>query len=334
VAKKILIVAPSWIGDTLLAQPLFARLHEQSAAIDVLAPTWSAPLLQRMPQVRRVITSPFKHGDFAFAARRALGKQLAAEHYDTAYVLPNSWKSALVPFFADIPQRIGYHGEARYLLLNQRHQLDAVALPQLAQRYARLADPIGTSGLPPLPATQLLSSAEQQQAARQALGLPMNTSPVIFCPGAEYGPAKRWPVHHFAALAKRLGSSSDPIWILGSDSDRSIGTQIVQQAEGCARNLCGLTTLEQAIDLIATARLVVSNDSGLMHVAAALNRPLLALYGSSSPIYTPPLSSRAKIATLNVECSPCFQRECPLGHFKCMEQLTPDHVAAELRMIT
>ncbi|MFY9327252.1 MAG: lipopolysaccharide heptosyltransferase II [Georgfuchsia sp.] len=329
----ILVVAPSWIGDTILAQPLFARLHERGAFIDVLAPAWSAPLLQRMPQIRRVIESPFRHGDFAFSARRALGRQLAAEHYDAAYVLPNSWKSALVPFFAGIPERIGYQGEARYLLLNRRHQLDETALPQLAQRYARLADPVGSPGLPPLPPPHLESSAEQQRATRAALGLSQDSTPVIFCPGAEYGPAKRWPPPHFAALAQRLGSKADPVWVLGSAADKGIGDGIVERAGACAINLCGRTTLEQAIDLLAVARLVVSNDSGLMHVAAALDRPLLALYGSSSPVYTPPLSAQAKIVTLNVECSPCFQRQCPLGHFKCMEGMAPDFVLNQSRTL-
>lgn len=330
---KTLVVAPSWIGDTILAQPLLARLHEHGAVIDVLAPAWSAPLLRRMPQVANVIVSPFKHGDFAFNARRRLGRTLAKARYQRAYVLPNSWKSALVPFFAGIPERIGYHGEARYVLLNRRHRLDETGLPQLAQRYARLADPVGTGDLPRVPAVHLTSTISQQRAARAALDLPADGGPIIFCPGAEYGPAKRWPAHHFAALARELGGTRDPVWLLGSAADFAIGEEIAQQASGHALNLCGRTSLEQAIDLIATARLVVSNDSGLMHVAAALDRRLLALYGSSSPAYTPPLSSRAKIATLNVECSPCFQRVCPLGHFKCMENMSPEYIAAQLRAL-
>lgn len=329
---KILVVAPSWIGDTILAQPLLMRLRKRGDTIDVLAPPWSAPLLQRMPEVNRIIESPFRHGDFAFAARRALGRELSTTRYEEAIVMPNSWKSALVPFFAGIPKRTGYHGEARFLLLNNRHRLDENSLPQLAQRYSRLADAAGTMAMPPVPAPHLSSSEQQQQAARTALILPPATTPVIFCPGAEYGPAKRWPIHHFADLAQRLGTPSEPVWLLGSAGDVEIGTEIVRRSKGCALNLCGRTSLEQAIDLIATARLVVSNDSGLMHIAAALERPLLALYGSSSPVYTPPLSAHAKIVSLNVECSPCFQRQCPLGHFKCLEGMTPDFVLTQLRM--
>jgi heptosyltransferase-2 len=328
---KILVVAPSWIGDTLLAQPLLMRLAQRGAVIDVLAPGWSAPLFERMAEVRRVIASPFGHGDFAFSARRVLGKSLTTEGYDEAVVLPNSWKSALVPFFAGIPTRTGYKGEARYGLLNNRHLLDKAALPQLAQRYAALAQPRGEALQLPLPQPRLRSTPEQQVAARRELGLPETAKPVIFCPGAEYGPAKRWPSRHFAELARRLASAQSPVWLLGSAKDAATGNDIVGLAAvDHVVNLCGKTRLDQAIDLLASARWVVSNDSGLMHVAAALNRPLVALYGSSSPGYTPPLSSHAKILSLKLECSPCFKRECPLGHLHCLEHLTPDQVLAAM----
>jgi heptosyltransferase II len=318
---RVLVVAPSWIGDTIMMQPLLMRLKAQrpDAAIDVLAPGWSAPLLRRMPEVAAAIENPFTHGEFDWAGRRALGRRLAAERYDAAYVLPNSWKSALVPFFAGIPRRIGFRGEARYGLLNERPPLDEAALPRLVDRYCLLAGPL--EGATPLP--HLTSTTEQQRAARTALGLPPDVVPVVFCPGAEYGPAKRWPARHYAALARML---EGPVWIVGSAKDREVGEEIARLAGGAAVNLCGRTDLEQAIDLIAGARQVVSNDSGLMHVAAALDRPLVALYGSSSPGYTPPLSPRAKILSLNLECSPCFKRECPLGHLRCLEDLSPERV--------
>jgi heptosyltransferase-2 len=324
---KVLVVAPSWIGDTILSQPLFARLHEQHSnlALDVLAAPWSAPLLARMPEVQRVIDSPFVHGRLDLAARWAVGRQLAREAYDQAIVLPNSWKSALPVFFAGIGRRTGFTGEARLGLLNDRRRLDETALPLLAERYALLAEPADAPARRPLASPRLTSSPAQQQAARAGLALPPDAAPVVFCPGAEYGPAKRWPARHFAALATMLPG---PVWLIGSAKDAAVGTEIERLAAGRALNLCGRTTLEQAIDLIAGARCVVSNDSGLMHVAAALDRPLAALFGSSSPRYTPPMSAQARIISLGLECSPCFKRECPLGHLRCLNDLSPEQVAA------
>ncbi|MCK9285157.1 MAG: lipopolysaccharide heptosyltransferase II [Rhodocyclaceae bacterium] len=329
---KILVVAPSWIGDTLMAQSLLMLLAQRGAQIDVLAPEWTAPLLTRMPEVRRVVSSPFRHGDFALCARRRLGRMLSAEGYAEAVVLPNSWKSALVPFFAGIPLRTGYSGEARVGLINNRHRLDKAALPKLVARYAQLSQPRCAAPLAHWPQPRLISTAAQQAACRSALGLAADAQPYVLCPGAEYGPAKRWPARHFAALARQLAVEGAPVWIVGSAKDATLGAEIAALSGGAALNLCGRSSLDNAIDLIAGARAVVSNDSGLMHVAAALDRPLAALYGSSSPGYTPPLSAHAKIVSLNLACSPCFMRECPLGHLNCLEQLTPARVRATLEI--
>ncbi|GAB1392626.1 lipopolysaccharide heptosyltransferase II [Rhodocyclaceae bacterium] len=323
IKQKILVVAPSWIGDTIMMQPLLMRLHQQhpDAAIHVLAPAWSAPLLARIPEVTATLENPFAHGAFDWTGRKALGRRLASADFSQAYVLPNSWKSALVPFFANIPERIGYTGEARFVLLNRRHPKSM--LPRLVDRYAALAGNFDD----PTPNPRLTATPDQQQAVRAALGLPVDIAPIIFCPGAEYGPAKRWPIHHFAALAKQV---KVPVWIVGSAKDAPVGEAIAQQSDGAALNLCGKTNLEQAIDLIASAKAVVTNDSGLMHVAAALDRPLVALYGSSSPGYTPPLSPHATILSLGLECSPCFKRECPLQHLHCLENIPPEQVLAAL----
>lgn len=322
---KLLVVAPSWIGDTLIAQPLLSliKAHQPDARIEVLAADWCAPLLARMAEVDAVISNPFGHGEFRLGARYSLGRRLASADFDVAYVLPNSWKSALIPWFARIPRRIGYVGEARYGLLNDHRRLDKAVLPLQVQRYAALAGPLPAE----LPRPHLTSSMQQQQSVRDALGLMGETLPVVFCPGAEYGPAKRWPAKHFAALARLVASRANPVWIVGSTKDSLIGNEIEALADGSAINLCGRSTLEQAIDLIASARCVISNDSGLMHVAAAFDRPLVALYGSSSPAYTPPLSPRAKIIAPELACSPCFKRECPLGHFDCLNMLSPQRVA-------
>jgi heptosyltransferase-2 len=319
-----------------MMQPLLMRLRERQpdAEIHVLAPAWSAPLLARMPEVAGNIGNPFAHGEFDWAGRRALGSRIATADFQQAYVLPNSWKSALIPFFAGIPKRTGYSGEARFILLNDRHHLDEAAMPRLVDRYTALAGPLDG----PVPNPRLTSTSEQQRAARAALDLPLDVAPIIFCPGAEYGPAKRWPAERYAELALEVSRGgmecpawgTAPVWSIGSAKDALVGAEIERLSEGAALNLCGRTNLEQAIDLIAGARAVVSNDSGLMHVAAALDRPLVALYGSSSPTYTPPLSPHATIISLNLECSPCFKRECPLGHLNCLNQLHPEYVLAAL----
>ncbi len=330
--RKALVVAPSWIGDTLLAQPLFTRLHARHPGLilDAFAPAWAAPVLARMDEIRRVIPNPFAHGEFNLAGRWRLGRQLAAENYDAALILPNSWKSALLPVFAGIGTRIGFKGEARYALINRIRHFDPAHLPQLAQRYALLAEAPDTAAPAPLTAAHLKTSADAVAVTLAKFTLEASPAPIVFCPGAEYGPAKRWPARHFADLARRLAATDFRVWITGSARDAPVGAEIEQLSGGLARNLCGLTTLDEVIDLMSCARLVVSNDSGLMHVAAALGRPLVALYGSSSPVYTPPLSSHARLLSLNLECSPCFARECPLGHTDCLNHLMPERVLGEI----
>jgi heptosyltransferase-2 len=329
---RILVVAPSWIGDALLAQPLLRRLHERlgRVSIDALAPAWCGPLLARMPEIDQVIESPFGHGELKLRARWKLGRALAARRYDQAIVLPNSFKAALIPFFADIPLRAGYVGELRYGLLNLAHKLDAAKLPLMAERYAALADEPGAELARPLPQVRLEVDPVNTARASARLGLDRSRPVAAFCPGAEYGPAKRWPARHFAALARELSRRGYAVWLIGSEKDAELGEEIRTQAGGASQNLCGKTDLATAVDLMSCAALVVSNDSGLMHVAAALGKPLIALYGSSSPEHTPPLSADARILRVDIECSPCFKRECPLGHFRCMNELLPERVLAEV----
>ena len=328
---KILVVGPSWIGDTLLAQPLFRLLHNthDDAAVDVLSPQWTLPLLARMPEVRRSILNPFGHGELRLGARRALGIQLRDESYDRAIVLPNTLKSALVPYFAGIPLRTGFRGELRWGLLNDVRRLDEHATPRLAQRYAALAGPPGAAPMP-LPEVRLRVDESIRRATLARLGLEAAPRAAALCPGAEYGPAKRWPVTHFAELAKSLAAKGYAVWLVGSAKDRELGEAIVELSGNGCRNLCGKTSLDEAVDVLASSEVVVSNDSGLMHVAAALGKRLVALYGSSTPDYTPPLSGNATTLWLGLSCSPCFRRECPLGHFNCMMQLTPERVCSAI----
>ena len=334
---KALIVAPSWIGDTIMAQPLFARLHARHPGLqlDALAPRWVAPVLLRMREISEVVDSPFGHGQLSLKPRWRLARQLTARHYDAVYVLPNSLKSALIPFLAGIPQRIGFTGESRFGLINIRHTLDKIALPLMVERFAQLAEIPGAALAKPVFYPKIRSTAADQQKTLDELGLERPARIVAFCPGAEYGPAKRWPAAHFAALAKKLGERGCAIWLFGSPKDHAVAEEIAQLAPGLCRNLCGTTSLGQAVDLLAMSELVVCNDSGLMHVAAALDRPLVTLYGSSSPGFTPPLSDQADILSLKLDCSPCFKRECPLGHLDCLNKLSPEQVlAASLKRIT
>jgi heptosyltransferase II len=332
---KILVVAPSWIGDTLLAQPLFARLRKKlpGAVIDALAPAWTAPVLRRMPEIDEIIESDFVHGDLRLADRWHVGRGLRARGYDEAIVLPNTFKSALVPFFAGIPLRAGFVGELRHGLLNLVHRLDEKRVPLMAERYARLAEKPGEPDVRPLPETRLRVDEANLVANLRRLALSRAKPVAAFCPGAEYGPAKRWPARHFAALAKELTARGYAVWLFGSENDGPIGDEIVRLAEGAAVNICGKTDLAGAIDLLSLAGVVVSNDSGLMHVAAAVGRPVVALYGSSSPEHTPPLSLKARVVRTGIECSPCFARECPLGHFKCMNELLPERVMQEIAAV-
>jgi heptosyltransferase-2 len=328
---RVLLIAPSWVGDAILSEPLVASLRRAGVAhpIDVIAPPWCAPVYARMRGVGRIMETPTGHGEFAWSARRRFGASLRGERYTHAYVLPNTWKSALIPYFARIPRRIGYVGEARYGLLTDARKLARKAQPRLVGRYAALASPRGTVLADASPAPRLVANADNLRAAMQALGLTRARPVAILCPGAEFGPAKRWPVEYFAALAQRLARDGYAVWLLGSPNDRDVAAAVLAARPEPVMeivDLTGRTDLGTAIDLMSTASLVVSNDSGLMHAAAAVDAPLVALFGSSSPAYTPPLSARARIAKIDIACSPCFKRECPLGHFRCMRDLTPDMV--------
>lgn len=324
--QKILVVAPSWVGDCMLMQPMLQRLAQRhpGVRIDVLAPPWTEKLLRLMPEVGEIIPNPFPHGALQLGARRALGKQLRAAQYDQAIVLPNSLKSALVPFFASIPLRTGFVGESRYLLLNDARKLDKQVLPLMVERFAALAEPAKAPLPRPLPNPKLTVTPAQIQHSLEKLGLSVDAPVAIFCPGAEYGPAKRWPADYYAALGQQLHAQGYRIWLLGSPKDKEVSDTISALSHGVCHNLCGQTDLTDAVALLSCATLVVSNDSGLMHIAAAQDKPMIAIFGSSSPQFTPPLSGKAHVVQLELPCSPCFKRECPLGHFNCMMQLTPE----------
>ncbi len=316
----------------VMAQALFKLRQSRfpDEHIDVLAPGWSLPIIRRMPEVRSSIASETAHGEVGIGKRYELGKQLRQMSYDRAIILPRSLKASLIPWFARIPKRVGFRGESRYGLINDMRPFDRQVLNQTVKRFVALGlerDEV----LPDIPLPALAVNPDNQQQKIRELNLDISKPVVAMMPGAEYGPAKCWPHAHFAALARELEDLGFSVWILGSDKDSPAGEAIA--AASAAVNLCGQTSLEDVVDLLALTRHAVSNDSGLMHIAAAVGTHVHALYGSSSPDFTPPLTRKRHIHSLNLECSPCFARECPLGHLNCLHELTPDRVLGAIELV-
>jgi heptosyltransferase-2 len=330
---KVLVIGPSWVGDMILAQSLFKllKLERPQCEIDVAAPSWTLPLLERMPEVRRGIALPFRHGKLDLFARIRIGRELRKDGYTQAILLTNSLKSAIVPFCAAIPRRTGFLGEMRYGLLNDIRPLDKQKLPRTVDRFAALALAREENIPAQLPQPMLSASRAGALATLAKLGHAVPQVPVLaLCPGAEYGPAKRWPAAYYAEVATRALAQGWEVWLFGSQKDIPVTGEINALTQQRCLDLGGRTALGEVVDLMSLVTAVASNDSGLMHVAAALDKPMAAIYGSSDPHHTPPMSANAKVLYLGLSCSPCFQRECPLGHLNCLKQLTPAQVLQSL----
>ncbi len=312
----------------VMAQTLFKHLKQRypHAVIDVLAPSWTGPLLSCMPEIRKHIPLPIQHKELKLKKRHDIAKSLRQEHYDWAILLRNSLKSALIPFMAKIPKRTSWLGEWRFGLLNDWRRLDKNQYPLMIERFMALAYPAKAAIEKPLPRPRLVIKAKAVNETQQTFGLSTEKPILALCPGAEYGPAKRWPAEHFAELATLKLAEDWQVWLFGSEKDKLITQAINQQCQQACVDLAGRTDLLQAIHLLSLASSVVANDSGLMHIAAALGRKLVVLYGSSSPKFTPPLSDTVEIVSLNLSCSPCFKRHCPLGHTHCLKHMTVERV--------
>jgi len=334
--ERILVIGPAWVGDMILAQSLFKALkrRDPQAHLAVAAPAFTHPLLGLMPEVDEALTLPFAHGEARLVDRWRFGRALKGKGFGRGIVLPGSFKAALPLRAAGIGRRIGYRGEGRSVLLSDARPDDR-RHRRTVDRFVALADdPDEPPAAVEPPRLRLPQGATA--AAREALGLGASDRPLLaLCPGAEYGPAKRWPARHFAVVARHWLAVGGQVQLFGGAGDRP-AAEALMAALGqnpAVENLVGRTTLAQAAALLAGAQAVVANDSGLMHLAAALGRPLIALYGPSDPALTPPLAADAQVLALDLDCRPCHARRCPLVHHKCLEELSPRVVSERLAPI-
>ena len=326
-AVKILVLGPAWVGDMVMAQSLFKTLkaNRPNCTIDVAAPAWTLPLLERMPEVSGKIALPFKHGEFAFWQRIKFGKSLKNQGYTQSIILTNSLKSALLPWSACIKKRTSFLGEMRYGLVNDIRPLDKTKLKKTVERFLTLGLANGEALPAQIPNPMLVADSAAAMTVLSKLNLPFNaqSKTLGLCPGAEYGEAKRWPAEYYAEVANFALNKGWQVMLFGSDKDVPVTKQINQITQNRCIDLGGKTKLGEAIDIMSLCETVISNDSGLMHVAAALNKKLIAIFGSSDPYHTPPMHPDAIVEYLALDCSPCFKRECPLGHLNCLRQITP-----------
>jgi heptosyltransferase-2 len=336
-SNRILVIGPAWIGDMVMAQTLFKYLKSTTPTviIDVLAPKWTLPLVERMPEVNDGIVLPLGHGELNLTLRLKIAKSLRSKEYQQAIVLPGSFKSALIPWWARIPLRTGWLGEWRIGLLNDYRHLDKEALPLMIQRFMALGHPKNGQ----LPSSlqefypQLILDATLREQTLSKFNIANDRPILALCPGAEYGPAKRWPSEYFAQVALKKIQEGWQVLIFGSAKEVELAEMIKQDIDQDCHNLCGKTSLLEAMELLAVAKVTISNDSGLMHIAAAVGSPLIVIYGSSSPRFTPPLAENIAIVSQELPCSPCFKRNCPLEHFNCMRQLTPTKILSHMNSL-
>ena len=320
-AGKVLVVAPAWVGDMVMAHALVPGLVRRGAVIEFVSPPTTGDLARRMPGVAAVHDLNVGHGEVGLGERVRVARRLRGREFDWAIVLPNSFKSALVPYLAGIPRRTGFTGEARLGLVNDRRKLLVRDLPRQVDRFAALADVT-----PEEP--RIDADPANRAALLHRFGLHPDSNLVALCPGAEYGPSKRWPRQRFAELARRLATAGAAVCVMGSTRDAELGEAVAKRSP--AHDLTGKTGLLDAVDMLSACCAAVTNDSGLMHIAAALGVPVVAIYGSTTPAFTPPLSTRAVTIGQDLPCRPCFRRECPLGHRACLNNTSVERVMGEV----
>ena len=326
----------------VLSQSLYKVLSGWGNEVHVIAPAWSREVIERMPEVAMSFESPARHGELKLSERTKLAHALRNNHYSRAIVLPRSLKAAYIPWAARIPVRTGYRGEYRYGLINDMRPLDKKSLVRIVDRYVNLAPPVNGVGSKmgnksrdgrhddslafPAPAPSLTIDAKNIKRLVEENNLDMDKPIIAMMPGAAFGRSKQWPPKYFADVAKNHIRDGAQIWIFGSRNDFVTGEDIAREAGDGVVNLCGQTELVDTVDLLSLADKAVSNDSGLMHIAAAVGCPVVAMYGATSVDYTPPMIKASQSLHNKLPCSPCWKKTCRYGHYRCLTEIKPDKV--------
>lgn len=323
---NLLVIGPSWLGDMIMAQALFKVIkNKYTCNIDVLAPKWSLPIVKRMPEINTCIELPLTHGDWKVSTRYNIAKKLREKNYQQAIVLPNSWKSALIPFLAKIPKRTGYVGEFRYGLLNDVRKLKKNYSQKMVELYVALGYSAHES-VSTYPIPSLIQSSDNLQRLVNQYQLNFDKPIIALCPGAEFGPAKCWPTEYYAELAKLCIQSGFQVWLFGSIKEKHEGLIIQEKTSNQCINFIGQTMLEDVVDLFSKVTMVVCNDSGLMHLASAAGTSLIAIYGATDFKFTPPLTPNAQMVSRNLHCQPCHKRMCQYKHYECLKSITANEI--------
>ena len=322
--QKLLIIPQNWLGDIVMSQTLLKKIKSNNpkTSIDILVNSSLKNLVERMPEINKVIILDCNHRELGLFKRLRLAKEIKKSSYDRSIVLSRSLKSSLIPYFAKIPIRTGELGELRYLLINDLKEFSKESRRKTASRYISMYsdnnEELSENYYPSLD-----SNSENIKNLSEKYDLKKDEKVIIFAPGAAFGPSKMWPVNKFRELGKKLNNDFK-ILILGSNNEKSIGNDIVTNKNMV--NLCGKTSIADAVDLMHISKFCVSNDSGLMHLAAATNTKSISIYGSTSPDFTPPLTKNKDIHYKGMSCSPCFEKKCKYGHYNCLVDIHSDDV--------
>jgi len=328
--RKIIIRSTNWVGDAVLTTPAVRAIRENfpEARIALLAKPWVAPVFHNNPHLDKILVYESEGRHRGWLGKARLVRELRRQRFQLAVLFQNAFEAAFLVYMAGVPIRIGYDSDCRGALLTRRIPVDQDRVGSHHIEY--YLGILQGASLRPGDRKLTLELSDIERARAEEILKENQISPsrplVVINPGATFGSSKRWPLERYAALGDRIRAAwGAQIVILGGPGERTVGRQIsALMNRGCI-NLCGRTSLREAAALIEKCELFVTNDSGLMHVAAAFDIPLIAIFGSTDPAATGPTNPRSRIVQVPASCSPCLKRECPEDH-RCMNEISVDQV--------